>query len=69
MLTIPTPGQPLLTDHVRQEHGATLKAGVARLLLEGEVRKAREEPLISAEHFTLDWTLIEAWAGRRSSVG
>src|SRR6476619_4730405 len=39
-----------------------LRAEVARRFFEGVVRQAREGRLISAEHFTVDGTLIEAWA-------
>jgi transposase len=43
-----------------------LRADVARLFFEGVVRRAREGRLISAEHFTVDGTLIEAWASVKS---
>jgi transposase len=43
-----------------------LKADVARLFFEGVVRRAREAKLLSAEHFTVDGTLIEAWASLKS---
>ena len=43
-----------------------LKADVARLFFEGVVRQAREAHLISSEHFTVDGTLIEAWASLKS---
>ena len=36
-----------------------LKADVARLFFDGVVRRAKEARLISAEHFTVDGTLIE----------
>jgi hypothetical protein len=35
-------------------------------LLEGAVAQARERDLRSDEHFTVDGTLIEAWAGQKS---
>src|SRR5918996_4780701 len=35
-------------------------------LLEGAVAQARERDLLSDEHFTVDGTLIEAWAGQKS---
>lgn len=43
-----------------------LKADVARLFFEGVVRQAKEAQLISSEHFTVDGTLIEAWASLKS---
>ena len=43
-----------------------LKADVARLFFEGVVRQAREARLMSTEHFTVDGTLIEAWASLKS---
>jgi transposase len=43
-----------------------LAADVARLFFEGVVRQAKEKRLISAEHFTVDGTLIEAWASTKS---
>jgi transposase len=43
-----------------------LEADVARLFFEGVVRQAKAADLISAEHFTVDGTLIEAWASLKS---
>lgn len=43
-----------------------LKADVARLFFEGVVRQAKDARLMSAEHFTVDGTLIEAWASIKS---
>jgi len=43
-----------------------LQADVARRFFEGVVRRAKEAHLISAEHFTVDGTLIEAWASVKS---
>lgn len=43
-----------------------LQADVARQFFEGVVREARSRGLISAEHFTVDGTLIEAWASMKS---
>lgn len=43
-----------------------LRADVARLFFEGVVARAKEGRLISAEHFTVDGTLIEAWASVKS---
>jgi transposase len=43
-----------------------LKADVARLFFEGVVRQAKQARLLSADHFTVDGTLIEAWASMKS---
>lgn len=43
-----------------------LEADVARLFFECVVRRAREARLMSSEHFTVDGTLIEAWASLKS---
>ena len=39
---------------------------VARQFFEEVVRQAKDAGLISAEHFTVDGTLIEAWASLKS---
>src|SRR4051812_34843063 len=43
-----------------------LAADVARQFFEGVVRQAKAARLMSAEHFTVDGTLIEAWASVKS---
>jgi len=43
-----------------------LAADVARLFFEGVVGVAKKQSLISKEHFTVDGTLIEAWASLKS---
>jgi transposase len=43
-----------------------LAAEVARHFFEGVVRPAKGAGLLSAEHFTVDGTLIEAWASLKS---
>ena len=43
-----------------------LAADVARRFFEGIVRTAKAARLLSAEHFTVDGTLIEAWAALKS---
>src|SRR5262249_10519466 len=43
-----------------------LKADMARLFFEAVVQEAREEELLSDEHFSVDGTLIEAWASQKS---
>jgi transposase len=45
-----------------------LEADVARAFLHGVVDLARKERLLSDEHFTVDGTLIEAWASLKSFV-
>ena len=43
-----------------------LEADVARAFFEEIGELAREQGLLSDEHFTVDGTLIEAWAGQKS---
>jgi transposase len=43
-----------------------LAGEVSQRLLEAVVRQAGEQQLLSEEHFTVDGTLIEAWASRKS---
>lgn len=43
-----------------------LKAEVAQLFFAAVVERARKERLMSQEHFTVDGTLIEAWASLKS---
>ncbi|MGH8311142.1 MAG: IS5 family transposase, partial [Steroidobacteraceae bacterium] len=43
-----------------------LKHDVARLFFEGVVRQAKSAGLIAREHFTVDGTMIEAWASLKS---
>jgi transposase len=43
-----------------------LEGGIARLFLEEVVAQARELRLTSDEHFSVDGTLVEAWAGQKS---
>src|SRR3954471_24536923 len=43
-----------------------VKHEVARQFFEEVVRQAKQAQLISAEHFTVDGTLIEAWASLKS---
>jgi transposase len=43
-----------------------LEAEVAKLFLAEVVEQAREKGLTSDEHFTVDGTLLEAWAGAKS---
>jgi transposase len=43
-----------------------LTAGVANILFAEVLAQARSQALLSSEHFTVDGTLIEAWAGHKS---
>jgi len=43
-----------------------LKGDVAQAFFEQVLKLARQKDLLSDEHFTVDGTLIEAWAGQKS---
>ena len=43
-----------------------LAGDIASAFFEGVVEKLREKHLLSDEHFTVDGTLLEAWAGAKS---
>src|SRR5881392_1885983 len=43
-----------------------LEGDIAQGFFEGVLAQAREAQLLSAEHFTVDGTLIQAWAGQKS---
>jgi len=43
-----------------------LDGDIARAFFEDIVAQARERRLLSDEHFTVDGTLLEAWAGQKS---
>ena len=43
-----------------------LEADIAQLFFQAVVEEARELKLLSDEHFSVDGTLIEAWASRKS---
>jgi transposase len=43
-----------------------LAGDMASAFFQGVVRKLREKDLLSDEHFTVDGTLLEAWAGAKS---
>jgi IS5 family transposase len=45
-----------------------IEGNVSQSLLEAVVLQAREHKLLSEEHFTVDGTLIQAWAAARSFV-
>ena len=43
-----------------------LAGDIAHAFFEEVLAQARERDLLSDEHFTVDGTLIEAWAGQKS---
>jgi hypothetical protein len=43
-----------------------LKGNIAQVFFQQVVEQARAQELLSDEHFTVDGTLIEAWAGQKS---
>ena len=43
-----------------------MRGEVARRLFEGVLKQAGEKDLLSDEHFTVDGTLLEAWASKKS---
>lgn len=45
-----------------------LEGDIARAFFDGVVALAKSKDLMSDEHFTVDGTLIEAWAGQKSFV-
>jgi transposase len=53
-------------DRVHQEPRSLLDGDVAREFLMEVVGQAREKGLTSDEHFTVDGTLVEAWASLKS---
>ncbi len=60
-------GRPRLGRHgVRKNRERLLAGDVAQAFLARVVAEARAHHLLSNEHFTVDGTLIEAWAGLKS---
>jgi len=55
-------------DAIHQEPGPLLEAEVAKQFLAQVVEQAGAKGLISDEHFTVDGTLLEAWASVESSA-
>jgi IS5 family transposase len=49
-----------------KNRGRLLEGDVARRFFEGVLAHARQAGLLSDEHFTVDGTLIQAWAGLKS---
>lgn len=63
------PGDPVWDVTVFTKNRDRLMAGeVSQRLLEAVLRQAAEHDLLSEEHFTVDGTLIQAWASRKSFV-
>jgi len=60
-------GDPVWDVTVFTKNRERLMAGeVSQRLLEAGLRQAAEHDLLSEEHFTVDGTLIQAWASRKS---
>jgi transposase len=58
---------PVWVPTVFSKNRDRLLAGdIAQLFFEKVLRQAREKHLLSSEHFTVDGTLIEAWASQKS---
>ncbi len=53
-------------DDVHQESPAPVDGDIAQAFFERVLAQARDRHLLSAEHFTVDATLLEAWAGFKS---
>ena len=63
------PDDPVWDVTVFTKNRERLMAGeVSQRLLEAVLRQAGEHDLLSEEHFTVDGTLIQAWASRKSFV-
>ena len=61
------PDDPVWDPTVFSKNRDRMMAGsVSQHLLESVLRQAGEHQLLSEEHFTVDGTLIEAWASRQS---
>jgi transposase len=56
---------PTVFSHNRDR---LLESEVAQAFLAGVLRQANERGLLSHEHFTVDGTLLEAWASHKSFV-
>lgn len=53
-------------DHLQQESGPSAGGRCGQELLARVIEQARAKGLTSDEHFTVDGTLLEAWAGAKS---
>src|SRR6204780_764114 len=49
-----------------KNRGRLLKGAIAQAFFQKVLEQARAQSLLSEEHFTVDGTLIEAWAGQKS---
>jgi len=58
--------QGLGPDGVHEERARLLRGQVDVRFFEAVLEQAREKGLLSEEHFTVDGTLIEAWASQKS---
>jgi IS5 family transposase len=54
------------TDSIQQESGSASEGRCSRSLFDEVLAEANARDLLSDEHFTVDGTLIEAWAGQKS---
>ena len=62
-----TVNEPVFNDSVfAKNKERLLKADVAGAFFNGIVQQARDEGVLSKDHFTVDGTLIEAWASLKS---
>ena len=50
-----------------KNRGRLLEGEIAGEFFQAVLRQTRRKRLLSSEHFTVDGTLIEAWAGQRAS--
>jgi len=63
------PDEPVWDATVFSKNRDRMMAGeVSQRLLQAVLKQAGEHNLLSEEHFTVDGTLIEAWASRKSFV-
>src|SRR6266849_758554 len=61
------PGRSVVgCDHIHQEPGPAAGSGSGKEFLAQVVAQARAKGLTSDEHFTVDGTLVEAWASLKS---
>ena len=56
----------VVAHDLQQESGSPARRGHRRGVLRGGVEQANRERLLSDEHFTVDGTLLEAWASHKS---
>ena len=56
----------VLLDNFQRNRDRLLEHEVAHRFLQAVVRRAKREALMSSEHFSVDGTLIDAWASMKS---